>query len=104
MDEIKAFEYYKKSAEKEYVDAQAQLGYCYFNGIGTEVNEKKAFMLYKLAAEHGNEVKRMKLKLLNIIKNQLKRNMLKHNSNLVIVMILELELKLIKKRHLSCIK
>ncbi len=44
-NEIKGFEYYKKSAENEYVNAQFQLGYCYYEGIGTEVNKEKAFEL-----------------------------------------------------------
>ncbi len=39
--EIKAFECFKRSAEKEYVEAQFQLGYCYSNGIGTKVNKVK---------------------------------------------------------------
>ena len=37
-DEIKAFEFYKKSAD---LDAQIYLGYCYINGIGTEINKEK---------------------------------------------------------------
>src|SRR6266540_539253 len=47
----KAFEYFKKSAEKEYVDSQFQLCYCYHHGIGTNINNVKAFELYKIAAE-----------------------------------------------------
>ncbi|RIA79859.1 hypothetical protein C1645_701926, partial [Glomus cerebriforme] len=54
-DENKSFEYYKKSANQDYLDAQFELGYCYDKGVGTEVNKIKAFkfykMLYKLAAE-----------------------------------------------------
>ncbi|RIA94274.1 hypothetical protein C1645_818265 [Glomus cerebriforme] len=53
-DEIKAFEYYKKSADQGYLNAQFQLGYCYHIGIGTEVNKVKAFELYKIAAEKGH--------------------------------------------------
>src|SRR6266480_4565783 len=52
-DKIKAFEYYKMSAEKEYLIAQYQLGFCYNNGIGTEVNKEKAFEFYKKAADDG---------------------------------------------------
>ena len=62
-DEIEAFEYYKKSAEKEYVDAQFQLGYCYDKGIGTEVNKEKAFELYKVY-EKGHKMAQKSLSLL----------------------------------------
>ena len=34
----RAFEFYKKSAD---LDAQIYLGYCYINGIGTEINKEK---------------------------------------------------------------
>src|SRR5688572_30730221 len=49
-DEIKAFEFYKKSADQGYLSAQFYLGYCYVNGIGTEVNKVKGFELYNQAA------------------------------------------------------
>ena len=60
-DEIKAFEYYKKSAENEYVDAQVYLGYCYDKGIGTEINKEKVFELYKIAAKKGHRVAKKRL-------------------------------------------
>ncbi|RIA82869.1 hypothetical protein C1645_834689 [Glomus cerebriforme] len=50
-NEVKGFEYYKKSANQEYLNAQLQLGYCYSEGIGTDVNKTKALELYKIAAE-----------------------------------------------------
>ncbi|GES98899.1 kinase-like domain-containing protein [Rhizophagus clarus] len=50
-NKIKAFGLYKKSAKKEYLDAQFQLGYCYDVGNGTEINKEKAFKLYKKLAE-----------------------------------------------------
>jgi len=53
-DEAKTFECYKKSAEKGNVDAQAELGYCYDMGIGTDINKVKAFELYKKAADNGH--------------------------------------------------
>ena len=49
----KAFEIYKNSADKGYVNAQFELGYCYSNGIGTDINKVKAFELYKEAADKG---------------------------------------------------
>ncbi|RIA87324.1 hypothetical protein C1645_878101 [Glomus cerebriforme] len=54
---IKAFEYYKKSADQGYLNAQFQLGYCYSNGIGigySTTNIKRAFEYYKIAAEKGH--------------------------------------------------
>ncbi|RIA96752.1 hypothetical protein C1645_871848 [Glomus cerebriforme] len=53
-DEVKAFEYYKKSADQGHLNAQFQLGHCYDYGIGTEVNKAKAFELYKIVAEKGH--------------------------------------------------
>ena len=49
-DEIKAFEYYKKSAENGCTSTKFQLGYCYVNGIGTKINKVKGFELYNNAA------------------------------------------------------
>src|SRR5688572_32188909 len=49
-DEFKAFEYYKKSAENGYIEAKFYLGYCYVNGIGTEINKEKGFELFNEAA------------------------------------------------------
>ncbi|RGB40146.1 kinase-like domain-containing protein [Rhizophagus diaphanus] len=53
-DYDKAFELFKKSAEGEYPEGIAQLGYCYFNGIGTNVDKQKAFELFQKAANLGN--------------------------------------------------
>ena len=52
-DEAKAFECYKKSAEKGNADAQFEFGCCYDKGIGTDINRVKAFELYKEAADKG---------------------------------------------------
>src|SRR4051812_41261637 len=49
-NEIKAFEWYNKSAEQGYFSAKFQLGYCHVNGIGTEVNKEKGFELYDEAS------------------------------------------------------
>jgi TPR repeat protein len=40
---VKAFDYYKKSADEGYLNAQFELGYCYFEGVGTEKILKKLF-------------------------------------------------------------
>ncbi|GES98902.1 kinase-like domain-containing protein [Rhizophagus clarus] len=50
----KAFEMNKMLAEQGNINAKFQLGYCYDEGIGTEINKVKAFELYKIAAEKGN--------------------------------------------------
>ena len=60
--------------------AQYNLGYCYEFGIGVEKNEVKAFEYYKKSADQG------------------------YLDAQLILGYLELELKLIEKRHLSCIK
>ncbi|CAI2179428.1 11556_t:CDS:2 [Funneliformis geosporum] len=73
-DKYKAFEFYQKSAEQgyldaqykvaychnlaeqEYLDAQYKVAYCYDKGIGTKVNKDKAIALYRQAAEKGNKL------------------------------------------------
>src|SRR6185437_13934275 len=56
-DDIKAFQWYKKSVENGFIGAKFQLGYCYVNGIGTEINIKKGFDLYDEAAgKKGNDM------------------------------------------------
>ncbi len=49
------FEFYKKSAEKGYINGIYKLDYCYNHGIGTDIDKKKAFDLYKVAAKEGND-------------------------------------------------
>ena len=51
---IKAFEFYKKSGDKGYTEAQYKLGHFYYKGIGTDIDKEKALELYMLAAEKGN--------------------------------------------------
>ncbi len=50
-DVLMSFQFYKKSAEKGYVNGKYKLGYCYNHGIGTDVDKEKTFDLYKIAAE-----------------------------------------------------
>src|SRR5205823_2203114 len=58
---VKAFEWYKKSAEKEDSEdsgALNKLGHFYANGMGTEKDLKKAFHWYQKAVDDGcQEVK-----------------------------------------------
>jgi TPR repeat protein len=54
QNEIRAFEFYKKSAHQGFTDAQYKLGYCYEHGIGVDINKETAFGLYKLAADNGS--------------------------------------------------
>ncbi|EXX50996.1 Skt5p [Rhizophagus irregularis DAOM 197198w] len=66
-DEIKAFELYKKAAEKGQIDSIYMLGKCYQNGEGTEKNLGKAFYWYQKAAE--NSVKEAMFNLAIFYKN-----------------------------------
>ncbi|UZO07139.1 uncharacterized protein OCT59_027437 [Rhizophagus irregularis] len=55
-DEKKAFELMKDLIEKDYLIAQAQLGYYYEYGIGIDRDIKKALYWYQKAAENGDRV------------------------------------------------
>ena len=52
--EVKAFEWYKKSAEQEDRTAQYYLAICYRYGNGVEKDEVKAFEMYEKSAEQGD--------------------------------------------------
>jgi TPR repeat protein len=54
-DEIKAFEWFEKSANQEQSDAQNYLGYLYENDIEMQKDLKKAFYWYQKSAENGNK-------------------------------------------------
>ena len=41
-------------AEKGIPNAINKLGYCYSNGIGSDINKQKAFELYQEASNFGN--------------------------------------------------
>src|SRR6266496_2417331 len=60
-DKVKAFEWYKKSAEQEYNNAQNTLGYLYESGIGTEKDLEKAVYWYQKAARNGNKISQFNL-------------------------------------------
>ncbi|GBB84146.1 hypothetical protein RclHR1_01080002 [Rhizophagus clarus] len=49
-----AFVLSKKLAEDEYACGIHNLGWCYYEGIGTDVNKQKAFELYHKAADLGS--------------------------------------------------
>jgi TPR repeat protein len=55
-DHYKAFELFKKLAEKEYPSGLSMLGYCYSMGIGTNIDKKKAFELFQKASGLGNVI------------------------------------------------
>ncbi|PKY21385.1 hypothetical protein RhiirB3_409401, partial [Rhizophagus irregularis] len=58
----KAFELFNELAENEYPNAMIQLGYYYQHGIETNVNEEKAYELYKRAkrldSSVGNDIEK----------------------------------------------
>ena len=53
-NEGRAFEFYKKSADQGFVDAQYKLGYFYYHWTKIDINSEKAFELYNMAAKGGN--------------------------------------------------
>jgi TPR repeat protein len=55
-DDGKVFELSKKCSEGKHSGGINLLGYCYNNGIGTDVDTQKAFELYQEAANLGNKV------------------------------------------------
>ncbi|PKK65004.1 kinase-like protein [Rhizophagus irregularis] len=54
QNKVRAFGFYKKSADQGFVDAQYKVGYCYDHGIGVNMNKEKAFDFYKIAAQEEN--------------------------------------------------
>ncbi|EXX70696.1 kinase-like domain-containing protein [Rhizophagus irregularis DAOM 181602=DAOM 197198] len=52
-NEIEAFKWYLKSAEKD-VKSQSYIGYCYLKGYGIDKNETKAFKWYLKSAKNGD--------------------------------------------------
>ena len=54
QDYAQAVKYYRLAADHGYAEAQANLGYCYENGLGVKQNYSNAVMYYRLAADQGN--------------------------------------------------
>src|ERR1039457_6341986 len=54
MNASQLFEQQTAEAEKGNADAQAYLGYCYFNGKGVPKNVGEAVKWFRKAAEQGN--------------------------------------------------
>ena len=52
----KAITYYAKAAESGDSNAQFQMGYAYFSGIGIEKNIEKGIPWFEKAAEQNHEV------------------------------------------------
>ncbi|CAB4393359.1 unnamed protein product [Rhizophagus irregularis] len=66
QNEIRAFDFYKKAAEKGCINGKYKLAYYFLHGIIVDVDIEKAFNLYKKAAEGGiNEAHQKILELLN---------------------------------------
>ncbi len=51
---VRAFEFFKKSANCGCLEAQYKVGYYYDNGIVVGVDKERAFELYKITAEKGS--------------------------------------------------
>ena len=56
LNEKKAFEYFKKSAEGGNDNAQAFVGYCYYSGKGVAQNKEEAIKWFELSANQGNSL------------------------------------------------
>ena len=55
-DRAKAFQYYKKAADKGSATGMRDCGFCLLNGIGVKENTTEAIRWYKKAADKGDDV------------------------------------------------
>ena len=44
---VKAFKYFEQLSKEDYADGMIMLGYCYINGIGTEINKERHLSFIK---------------------------------------------------------
>ncbi len=63
-DFLKALKYYTLSAKQGYAKAQYNLGNMYYNGKGLKADKLKAYRLFKMASQNGNEDAEKSLKYL----------------------------------------
>ena len=52
-DSIEAYQWFMKAAEEGYAVAESNIGVCYYEGIGVDVNLSEAFKWVMKAAKHG---------------------------------------------------
>ena len=65
QDYKEAVKWYRKAAEAGTMNAQFNLGSCYYNGHGVPKDEKEAVKWYTKAAEQGDEDAKRELETLN---------------------------------------
>ena len=53
-DYKKAFDYFKKAAEQNWVDGQLQLGNMYYEGLGVATDYKMVVKYFNLASQSGH--------------------------------------------------
>ena len=54
QDYKKAFDYFRKAAEQNWVDGQLQLGNMYYHGLGVNPDYKMAVKYFNLASQSGH--------------------------------------------------
>lgn len=62
VNEVEAFAWYMRAAEKENIKAQFKVTECYANGWGVEADMDEAERWYSIAANQGYEPAKEKLK------------------------------------------
>jgi hypothetical protein len=62
-DEVKAFKWFKNSADQKNDSAQERTGWCYSNGFGVPKDDDEAVRWFRTAATHGNDLAKFHLGL-----------------------------------------